>query len=135
FLLDVAAIGGMYANHIFLVGTEKGLGVNLGGTLAAQQKLELLADGRLVVKGTVQSNGDLNVQAGGIENSAGAQISGQQTVSLSTPGDLSNAGLIDGVDVSVAAGGVHNTGRLYGDQLAIAADSVVNAEDAVIAAR
>jgi filamentous hemagglutinin family protein len=135
FLLDVAAIGGMYANHIFLVGTEKGLGVNNQGVLSAQADLVLLADGRLVNKGLLQGNAGLNVQAGGIENGAGAQISGQQAVSLSTPGDLSNAGLIDGVDVSVAAGGVHNTGRLYGDQLAIAADSVLNAEDAVIAAR
>ncbi len=135
FLLDVAHLGGMYANHIFLVGTEKGLGVNNQGVLSAQADLVLLADGRLVNKGSLQSNAGLSVQAGGIENGAGAQISGQQAVSLSTPGDLSNAGLIDGVDVSVAAGGVHNTGRLYGDQLAIAADSVVNAEDAVIAAR
>jgi filamentous hemagglutinin family protein len=135
FLLDVAHLGGMYANHIFLVGTEKGLGVNNQGVLSAQGELVLLADGRLVNKGLLQGNAGLNVQASGIENGPDAQISGQQTVSLSTPGDLSNAGLIDGSGVSVQADVVHNSSRLYGDQLAIAADSVVNAEDAVIAAR
>ncbi|AOS80571.1 hypothetical protein Q5W_17155 [Hydrogenophaga sp. PBC] len=153
FLLDVAHLGGMYANHIFLVGTEKGLGVNNQGVLSAQAELVLLADGRLVNKGSLQSNGDLSVQASGIENGADARISSQQAVSLSTPGELNNAGqisggqtslaatslnnagLIDGVDVSVQASSVHNTGRLYGDQVSVAADSVVNAEDAVIAAR
>ncbi len=35
FMLDVAAIGGMYAGHIFLVGTEAGLGVNNAGVLSA----------------------------------------------------------------------------------------------------
>ncbi|WP_236953954.1 beta strand repeat-containing protein [Hydrogenophaga sp. PBC] len=135
FLLDVAAIGGMYANHIFLVGTEKGLGVNNQGVLSAQADLVLLADGRLVNKGSLQSNAGLSVQASGIENGAGAQIVGQQDVVLRTAGDLSNAGLIDGVDVSVQAGVVTNSGRLYGDRLAIAADNVTNAENAVIAAR
>ncbi|MBZ5782438.1 hypothetical protein, partial [Klebsiella aerogenes] len=33
FSLDVAAIGGMYANKIRLIGTESGLGVNQAGTL------------------------------------------------------------------------------------------------------
>ncbi|WP_035624962.1 hypothetical protein, partial [Hydrogenophaga intermedia] len=112
------------ANHIFLVGTEKGLGVNNQGVLSAQADLVLLADGRLVNKGSLQSNAGLSVQASGIENGAGAQIVGQQDVVLRTAGDLSNAGLIDGVDVSVQAGVVTNSGRLYGDRLAIAADNV-----------
>jgi filamentous hemagglutinin len=33
--LDVAALGGLYANRVFLVGTEKGLGVNSLGDMSA----------------------------------------------------------------------------------------------------
>uniref|UniRef100_UPI0016A78A3A filamentous hemagglutinin N-terminal domain-containing protein n=1 Tax=Hydrogenophaga sp. TaxID=1904254 RepID=UPI0016A78A3A len=135
FLLDVAAIGGMYARHIFLRGTDKGLGVNLDGTLATRKEMELLTDGRLVVKGSVHSDGHLSVKAAGIDNAAGAQIVARQGLSVQTPGELNNAGLVDGANVSVQAALVHNTGRLYGDQLAISAERVVNAENAVIAAR
>lgn len=37
FALDTAAIGGMYAGRITLVGTEKGLGVNNSGTWSAEE--------------------------------------------------------------------------------------------------
>jgi filamentous hemagglutinin len=96
FLLDVAHLGGMYANHIFLVGTEKGLGVNNEGVLSsAASNLELHADGRLINKGALIAGGNLNVKV--------------QTL--------------------------HNGARVYGDQVAIAAEQVVNEENAVIAAR
>ncbi len=35
--LDVAAIGGMYANSMYLVGTNDGFGVNNQGVLSAQK--------------------------------------------------------------------------------------------------
>ncbi len=45
--LDVAAIGGMYANSMYLVGTNDGLGVNNQGVLSAQNKLTIDSTGKL----------------------------------------------------------------------------------------
>ena len=47
FALDTAAIGGMYAGRITLVGTEKGLGVNNSGTWSAEDNLTLDWNGDL----------------------------------------------------------------------------------------
>ena len=45
--LDVAAIGGMYANSMYLVGTNEGFGVNNQGVLSAQNKLTIDSTGKL----------------------------------------------------------------------------------------
>ncbi|MDH1203895.1 filamentous hemagglutinin N-terminal domain-containing protein, partial [Stenotrophomonas maltophilia] len=54
FALDVAALGGMYARKIMLVGTEAGLGVRNAGTLGAQAgELVVTVEGRLENSGTL----------------------------------------------------------------------------------
>lgn len=56
FMLDVAAIGGMYAGKIYLVGTEAGLGINNRGSLQAHEgEWVLKADGSLINTGKVQA--------------------------------------------------------------------------------
>jgi filamentous hemagglutinin len=49
YALDVAYLGGMYANSIFLIGGEKGLGVNLEGGLTGFESLHLDAAGNLTI--------------------------------------------------------------------------------------
>ena len=51
--LDVAAIGGIYANSMYLVGTNDGFGVNNQGVLSAQNKLTVDSTGKLQNTGTI----------------------------------------------------------------------------------
>ena len=51
--LDVAVIGGMYANSMYLVGTNDGFGVNNQGILSAQNTLTIDSTGKLQNTGTI----------------------------------------------------------------------------------
>src|SRR5690606_36987629 len=64
FALDVAQIGGMYAGHIHLVGTEAGLGVNNRGLIAADAgRLTLEVNGQLTNHGAILAAGDMALHA------------------------------------------------------------------------
>ena len=58
FALDVAALGGMYAGQIRLVGTEAGLGVNQAGLIDARGSLTLDVNGWLSQSAGARTYGD-----------------------------------------------------------------------------
>ena len=64
--LDVAAIGGMYANSMYLVGTNDGFGVNNQGVLSAQNKLTIDSTGKLQNTGTIVAT-DANITTKSLE--------------------------------------------------------------------
>jgi filamentous hemagglutinin len=87
FSLDVAAIGGMYANRIRLIGTEKGLGVNLSGKVSGTESMMLDTQGNLVNKVSLSSK-QLSVNANNITNTG--ELLGDN-IAL-TANDLENTG-------------------------------------------
>ncbi|WP_080417704.1 hemagglutinin repeat-containing protein [Burkholderia ubonensis] len=111
--IDVSQLGGMYANRIFLVGTEGGVGVRNAGTIAADAMgMTLTTGGRLVQSGKISSLGNVAVSAaGGVENSGTTY--GQQSVSVNTGADVVNTGTLAAQhDVGVTAGSLNSTGML-----------------------
>ena len=108
FALDTAAIGGMYAGRITLVGTEKGLGVNNSGTWSAEDNLTLDWNGDLKNSGTIYSKGNTDLRASRLENDK--TIAAGKDITISVDGHVTNTGTV-GAGIK-EAGGLTETGTL-----------------------
>ncbi|WP_213716197.1 hemagglutinin repeat-containing protein [Cedecea lapagei] len=124
--VDTGALGGMYANRIHLVSSDKGVGVNLGNLNARQGDITLSANGKLVVNSSLAS-GNLTAQAdnvvlSGEHKSGGAtqinsrsditiangKIASDREITLNGSGKLAlnNSQLTAGNDTGLNAGAV-----------------------------
>ncbi|WP_241651007.1 two-partner secretion domain-containing protein, partial [Rosenbergiella nectarea] len=93
FALDTAALAGMYANRITLVGTEQGVGVrNRGEIGAAQGHFTLDASGKLTNTGVVQAKQNVALHTAEMDNSG--QIAAAGNITVASQGDITNAGQI-----------------------------------------
>jgi len=78
--VDIKSLGGMYANNIYLMGNEKGLGVSNAGTLQATNNLIVTSAGQIVHSGVITStdkkNGLVSVATTGTGAAADIAVSG-----------------------------------------------------------
>ncbi len=106
FALDVAAVGGMYAGKIFLIGTEAGLGVNQQGLIDARGPLTLDVNGWLSHTGGARTYGDtVAIKARGVVNEGGSVIAvrEQLTIEAAEIHNREGALLLSGGDMALGA--------------------------------
>lgn len=96
--VDTGALGGMYANRIHLVSSEKGVGVNLGNLNARQGDMVLDASGKLTLKnsltsGALTAKGESIALSGDHKAGGAVTLNGAQEVALSTGALLSDGNI------------------------------------------
>ena len=128
FALDTAAIGGMYAGRITLVGTEKGLGVNNSGTWSAEDNLTLDWNGDLKNSGTIYSKGNADLRANYLENDK--TIAAERNLSAAAKENIRNQGkLLAEENMDIYAGKtLDNAGHAMesGNNLSIGTGDTIN---------
>jgi len=128
-LLDVKALGGMYANKISLKTTGKNSDISNAGIISSKSDIEIQTNGQLVnngsllakgdinlavkksitQKGTISSTGDMNIfTQAGLHNTNQGTISSDGSISINAELVENNKSLIRGGDVSIVAREVLN---------------------------
>ncbi|WP_299289105.1 filamentous hemagglutinin N-terminal domain-containing protein, partial [uncultured Tateyamaria sp.] len=122
--VDVAALGGMYANAIRLVATENGVGVRLNGEMASSSDIAIRADGRLTL--------------GAPSGTYTPQIRSRNRVSIRNQGPLVLEGSItsetgDLIDITTTHDSLTFTGEARGGAITLESSGLARIEGALIA--
>ena len=111
FSIDSTSLGGIYANAISLVGTQKGVGVNLPSEMLVQDSLEISADGKIILgKVSVRNKADIRSKSSSIEINEGVHA---DTLDLQALTDISlhgNTGAIS--DLTLLGNNLYNDGLI-----------------------
>ena len=108
YALDLSAIGGMYANRIVLIGTEKGLGVNLAGQITGTQAVSLDVNGNLKTSGNLYTDETASIRAEHAENSG--TVYGSRGVTVSARALRNDGKIVSGTNAVLRADRIVGSG-------------------------
>ncbi|MGJ0191331.1 hemagglutinin repeat-containing protein, partial [Pantoea sp. RRHST58] len=102
--VDTGALGGMYANRIRLVSSEKGVGVNLGNLVAKQGDIQLDSSGQLTLN-TSLSSGALTAKGASVALGGDNKAAGQIAVNAQQDVAIGPGALVSDAVIAVSASG------------------------------
>ncbi|MGE0332271.1 MAG: hemagglutinin repeat-containing protein [Ramlibacter sp.] len=112
FAVDIKALGGMYAGQIYLIATDKGLGVNSTGRAATLAgNLVLSANGDLTLKDTY-SSGNAQLTSTGKTALTGQTVA-DGGVTIESAQQLTNSGAMQAPTLQLNAPALHNSGSIH----------------------
>jgi filamentous hemagglutinin len=133
-LLDASALGGMYANAINLVGTNKGLGVNLPPEVVASSgDISITNDGMIKLQ-KVSASHDIQVDAKSANIEVADKLTSTNNINLRAK-DITNDSLVNaGNDLRVTADNFTNNKTLFSgnDSYLYVNNTLLNNENANI---
>ena len=111
--IDVAQLGGLYANHIRLTSTESGVGVVSAGMLASAGDFNLTSVGQVTLNKTTAASGNVTLDVNALTVGGEGSLAASQALSINSRGALINNGNVGGQSgVTVYADSVDNHGVL-----------------------
>ncbi len=125
--IDIAELGGMYADTINLIGTENGVGVRHVGDMHAQT-LTLNSRGQLKFEQSSEVDAErFEANVANFSNHSGATLTANN-LNISTEGEVVNQGVIDGQQTLIKAASINNkmAGAIYADDIVLEAADIHN---------
>jgi filamentous hemagglutinin family protein len=114
FAVDIKSLGGMYANQVYLVATEQGLGVNSTGRIAALTgTLQLSSNGDITLKDSYAKQ-DLSI-TGSKQVSLAGQTQSEAALNVQAAGKLDQSGTVSTIGTGallLKAASLNNTGSI-----------------------
>ncbi|WP_232799185.1 DUF637 domain-containing protein [Proteus vulgaris] len=109
--IDTKALGGMYANQIRLVSTEKGVGVNLSNIQTNQNSVNLTVDGKIIFNGNIQSDQNINVSSKALQINSNAKLKAKRDITLATNTLTNHSEIISEKDMRLFVDKLTNKGE------------------------
>lgn len=108
--LDVGALGSMYAGKITLVGTNKGLGMNIAGNISAQKNLNITSDGKIIF---TKSGDVVKDDSGNIIDSDETVINSDGEINLQSNRNIeSSANISARGNINITAASLNSSGKI-----------------------
>jgi filamentous hemagglutinin len=109
--IDIGQLGGMYARKIYMVGTEKGVGVNSKGIISSIGDLAINSEGKVTLAQT-SAGGNIAVTTKDQVTNQGS-LYAQGSITINSQGDFQNTGILaSGQQTSLIAQNISSTGSL-----------------------